>query len=262
MKATFASWSSTSTARPASLASPSLTSLSAVAAWREKRGSRWRSFAFSDPSIIPSHTSPSRNVGSMPLMRGAPSARRVASIPRPVASKRARAKPAVSGAAASISSQVAMACSLPAIRQDGDVPRLDVDECRRRFTAAPVATLATSSGGEPDDGVHLVPITFVVVNDVLLSAVDHKPKSTRKLRRLEDIAGQPRVDLLADQYADDWDALWWVRARGHAWIETDAAEALLDTLVAKYPPYRDHRPAGPFVFVAIERWQGWSATGP
>ena len=50
----------------------------------------------------------------------------------------------------------------------------------------------------------------------LYSAVDHKPKRSRALQRLENIAANPAVSLLVDDYAEDWSKLWWVRADGTA----------------------------------------------
>ena len=61
-------------------------------------------------------------------------------------------------------------------------------EARQRFARARVARLATV---RPDGGPHLVPIVFVLVDDVVWSAVDGKPKSTRALRRLANIRSDP-----------------------------------------------------------------------
>jgi len=68
-----------SSARPESFASPPAISGSAVALCNANLGSRWRSFALRESGIMPSQRSPSRNDASWPLIRGEPSARRVAS---------------------------------------------------------------------------------------------------------------------------------------------------------------------------------------
>jgi len=107
-----------------------------------------------------------------------------------------------------------------------------------------------------------VPIVFAFVADNVVFAVDHKPKSARRLQRLDNIAAEPRVTLLFDHYDDEWTQLWWVRMQGDA-HEVDAAEprdAALDALVAKYPQYVDRRPAGPVVQIHPTRWSGWSYT--
>jgi PPOX class probable F420-dependent enzyme len=126
------------------------------------------------------------------------------------------------------------------------------DEARARFTSARVARLATT-------GPHLVPICFAVDGDTIWSAVDAKPKRTRALRRLENIAADPRVAVLVDEYDDaDWSRLWWARADGTAAVH-DAAPHALALLCARYEQYADSPPAGPFVAVAVTRWSGWSA---
>ncbi len=39
-----------------------------------------------------------------------------------------------------------------------------------------------------------------------------------------------------------------------------AAEAALDALASRYPPYRRDRPPGPVVAVTPRRWAWWSAS--
>ena len=52
----------------------------------------------------------------------------------------------------------------------------------------------------------------------IYTAVDHKPKTTRRLQRLINIEQNPSVALLAEDYDEDWERLWWVRAEGVAVI--------------------------------------------
>jgi PPOX class probable F420-dependent enzyme len=134
--------------------------------------------------------------------------------------------------------------------------RLTEREARDRFAAARVARLATVGTGRAP---HLVPITFAVAGDLVVHAVDHKPKRTTDLRRLRNIAANESVCVLVDEYCDDWTQLWWVRGDGRAEIRDDAAD-LVDLLVSKYPQYEEIRPSGPVVVVHVERWSGWSAT--
>lgn len=139
---------------------------------------------------------------------------------------------------------------------------LDTHDSRARFAAGRVARLATVG---PDGQPHLVPVTFATIGDLVVTAVDHKPKRSRALRRLANIRVRPRVSLLVDHYSDDWDTLWWVRADGTARVvaPADGADgtraAALDALAAKYPQYRATPPAGPMILVAVERWRGWAA---
>jgi PPOX class probable F420-dependent enzyme len=136
--------------------------------------------------------------------------------------------------------------------------RIVADEARQRFGRARAARLATvSADGEP----HLVPVTFAMDGDVVYTAVDAKPKSTRQLRRLSNISANPLVCLLADHYAEDWSALWWVRADGTAAIVSDAREmaAPLRLLAKRYQQYEADPPEGPVIAIQISKWSGWSA---
>lgn len=132
---------------------------------------------------------------------------------------------------------------------------MDTTQARARFAAADVARLATVSDRQP----HLVPITFAAIGDTIWFAIDHKPKTTRELRRLRDIRANPAVCVLVDHYEPEWRNLWWVRADGEATILADDAVGI-DHLVAKYPQYQRIRPAGPVVRIDVRRWISWSAT--
>jgi PPOX class probable F420-dependent enzyme len=136
--------------------------------------------------------------------------------------------------------------------------RLQEEEARARLAAARVARLATAGlDGQP----HLVPVTFAVDGDLIYTAVDHKPKTTVNLRRLRNILRNPRVALLTDHYAEDWDALWWVRVDGSASIVEygQAAEHPIDVLAERYEQYRHSRPTGPVIIIRADRWTGWAA---
>jgi len=126
--------------------------------------------------------------------------------------------------------------------------------------AARVARLATVG---PDGRPHLVPVTFALVGDTVYHAVDHKPKRSTRLRRIANIEATGAACLLADEYAEDWAALWWVRLDGTGRVVADPAESAraVAALVAKYPQYAATPPAGPVVAVDVTRWTGWSATG-
>ena len=140
----------------------------------------------------------------------------------------------------------------------GDVPGVHGEvEARARFGAARVARLATVT---PDGAPHLVPVTFALDGDVVWWAVDAKPKRHRSLRRLENIATEPRLSLLVDHYEEDWDRLWWVRADGTASVADGEEMARgLVALAARYAAYRAVAPEGPVVRVEVGRWRWWSA---
>ena len=129
------------------------------------------------------------------------------------------------------------------------------DEARAHFAAARSARLATADvSGRP----HVVPICFALDGEVLLTAIDGQPKRGGTLRRLRNIAANPRVSVLADHYEDrDWRRLWWVRADGVATVlDSDARAVAL--LQERYEQYRAMPPAGPVIAIAVERWSGWA----
>lgn len=134
---------------------------------------------------------------------------------------------------------------------------LTAEDARNRFASAPLAYLATA---DERSRPHLVATTFAAEGDRIVMAIDHKPKTTANLRRLRNIAVNPKAAVLVDHYEDDWSALWWVRADGAAEIlegERDCEEPIR-ALQAKYHQYRENRPIGPVIIVTVSRWTGWS----
>ena len=126
---------------------------------------------------------------------------------------------------------------------------------------ARVAHLATAdASGMP----HVVPVTFALVDDRIVTVVDGKPKSSQRLKRLANIAVNPKVSLLVDHYdEDDWSALWWVRVDGRAHITPDGPvhDAGVRALRAKYSQYRDGvQSGGPLIVIDAGRVSAWSAS--
>ena len=128
------------------------------------------------------------------------------------------------------------------------------------LTTARVARLGTVDG---DGAVRLVPVCFSLVDGFVVSAVDHKPKRTGQLRRLDDMRSTGAATVLIDHYDEDWSTLWWVRVRGRAEVLTDGPDRddALDALVAKYEQYRERRPAGEVWRVATDEVRWWRAAG-
>ncbi|KUI05507.1 F420-dependent protein [Mycolicibacterium acapulense] len=126
------------------------------------------------------------------------------------------------------------------------------------FAAAPVAALATVG---PAGAPHLVPVVFAVHAGTAYTAVDAKRKSTRRLRRLSNIEGNPHVSMLVDHYDEDWAQLWWVRVDGRAEIHFSGEELATGyTLLRnKYPQYERIALDGPVVSVTITKWASWQA---
>ena len=154
------------------------------------------------------------------------------------------------------------------------------DEQRAMVAGARVARLATL---RPDGTARLVPITFVLLDGLVCSAVDDvKPKRSPHLARLDDVRRDPRAAVLVDRYSDDWAQLWWVRIDGTATVhepgahetsaqrERNGAEGAHETsavaeraraaLAEKYVPYAAMPPQGPVLVLTPTRWTGWSAS--
>jgi len=131
-------------------------------------------------------------------------------------------------------------------------------EALRRLGDERVARFATIGANGP----HIVPVVFAVDGGRLVTAVDQKPKQTRELQRLTNIAVHPRVSVLVDHYDEDWSQLWWVRVDGSARVVSsgpDFGEGI-GLLVAKYEQYQVAPPLGPVIVVEIDRVVGWLAS--
>jgi PPOX class probable F420-dependent enzyme len=127
-----------------------------------------------------------------------------------------------------------------------------------RLAAAQVARLATI---DPDGRPHLVPIVFAVEGETLYTAVDRKPKRSKRLQRIENARVRPDVTVLVDHYEDDWSRLWWTRLRGRARVLDDGPERAraLVLLAEKYPQYRADPPDGAVLAVDVREVRSWSA---
>jgi PPOX class probable F420-dependent enzyme len=132
-------------------------------------------------------------------------------------------------------------------------------EARARFDEAAVARLATVGA---DGAPHIVPVTFALAGDTIVTAVDGKPKRGTPLRRFENVAADPRVSILVDVYDTDWTRLWWARADGRATVLGAGAELerALAALRARYPQYATVALTGPAMVIAVDRWSGWSGS--
>jgi PPOX class probable F420-dependent enzyme len=72
----------------------------------------------------------------------------------------------------------------------------------------------------------VVPVCFGLAGDALYIAIDRKPKRDggRPLKRLRNIAENPRASIVFDRYDEDWRRLGWVMLHGRAAIMSDGAE--------------------------------------
>ena len=101
-----------------------------------------------------------------------------------------------------------------------------------------VGHLATAAAtGTP----HVIPVCYALVRECFYFVVDDKPKRTRhRLKRLRNLAENPRVALVIDDYDEDWSRLSYLLVQGTAALVTDHDEytAVLEELRHRYPQYR------------------------
>lgn len=96
---------------------------------------------------------------------------------------------------------------------------------------------------DPNGSAHSVPAVFVVIGDEIVSPIDHKPKTGRKLRRLSNIESDDRVTFLVDHWDEDWTRLAWVMVRARAVVHSKEPLAVVMALNTRYPQYApDERP--------------------
>ncbi len=115
-----------------------------------------------------------------------------------------------------------------------------------------VARLATvDDSGQPA----VVPIVYAFEGAALYTPLDAKPKrvAATRLRRVRNINANPRVAIIIDAYAEDWQQLAWIHVRGLARVITtgDAYATGITLLHAKYPQY-EHMPLAGRPLIAIE----------
>ncbi len=105
---------------------------------------------------------------------------------------------------------------------------------------ARVARLATA---DPRGQPYAVPVCFAFDGGSIVSVIDAKPKrlAPRRLRRIRNIALNPRVALLVDAYHETWTRLWYVLVLGRAELVepgTPRHAPAIRLLRRKYRQYR------------------------
>ena len=109
---------------------------------------------------------------------------------------------------------------------------------------------------------HVVPVCYALAERRLYITIDEKPKRLggARLKRLRNIAENPRVAVVIDRYDGDWSRLGWVMLRGPAEIlasgqEHDEAQR---RLVARYPQLAAMTISGhPVIAIHVERTTSW-----
>jgi PPOX class probable F420-dependent enzyme len=130
------------------------------------------------------------------------------------------------------------------------------------LTRRRVARLATA---DADGSPHAIPVCFAYDGRNLYIALDEKPKDVpaTRLKRVRNILENPRVALVADRYAEDWELLAYVMVRGKAMIvepETEDHTAAVRLLRGKYHQYERMRiEENPVISIRPERVASWGA---
>ncbi|MDQ3985476.1 MAG: TIGR03668 family PPOX class F420-dependent oxidoreductase [Actinomycetota bacterium] len=126
-------------------------------------------------------------------------------------------------------------------------------EAGRLVSEARRAVLATLSKSHRP---HLVPVCFAVVGEEIVTAIDDKPKSTRRPARLKNIERDPTVTLLFDRWDENWSRLGWVMLEGEASIEPPgfASRELQD----RYTQYAEDPPRGEVIVVRPKKLRWWT----
>ena len=127
-----------------------------------------------------------------------------------------------------------------------------------------IGHLATADGSAVP---HVVPVCFGLLEDRLYITIDRKPKRDRDrpLKRLSNIADNPRAAIVFDRYDEDWRRLAWVMLHGRAEIltaggEHDRAQSLLRARYKQLDAMQIEEL--PVIAIHIERVASWGDLGP
>ena len=123
-----------------------------------------------------------------------------------------------------------------------------------------VARLATvDAGGRP----HAVPVCYALLEGLIYTPIDEKPKRAGTLRRVKNILAEPRVCLVVDHYEEDWSRLAWLQVHGRATLveSPDERRRAISALRRRYAQYRSmDLESRQLIGVTPERARSWRAT--
>jgi PPOX class probable F420-dependent enzyme len=108
----------------------------------------------------------------------------------------------------------------------------------------------------------VLPVTYAVAGEELVTVVDQKPKRVEgeRLARVRWLRSRPQAALTIDHYGEDWSQLAWVQALGSIRIlDPASAPEAMAALIERYAPYRADAPAGPLLVMEPERVLWWRA---
>lgn len=125
------------------------------------------------------------------------------------------------------------------------------------------ARVGRLASADADGRPHAVPICFALIEGLLVSPLDEKPKEVgpKSLRRVQNVAMNPMVSVIVDRYTEDWDRLGWVRIDGRCTVrEADDSNhgRVIAALRAKYDQYETQRLEDrPYLAIEPETVTSW-----
>lgn len=129
------------------------------------------------------------------------------------------------------------------------------------LNSARIAHLGTV---DADCRPYVVPVVFAWDGHRIYIAIDSKRKNVPadKLKRVQNILGNPRVALIVDRYTEQWEELEYILIHGTATIirRGKVHESALEMLNAKYPQYQAMPlDRAPVICITPHRWVCWTA---
>lgn len=113
-----------------------------------------------------------------------------------------------------------------------------------------------------DGGPRVLPVTYAVLEEAIVTVIDHKRKSVpvEQLGRLRWLKARPQAALTIDHYEEDWSRLAWIQAVGRvSIIDAGDARGAIAALTERYPAYRTNSPSGPVLALEPDRVLWWRA---
>jgi PPOX class probable F420-dependent enzyme len=111
---------------------------------------------------------------------------------------------------------------------------------------------------DSDGSAHSVPVVFAVVDDEIISPIDHKPKTGQVLARVKNLQRDQRATLLVDHWDEDWTKLVWLMIRATGLVDERPPVELMRAINARYAPYAADERHDALIRLRPSRLMWWS----
>jgi PPOX class probable F420-dependent enzyme len=111
---------------------------------------------------------------------------------------------------------------------------------------------------DSDGSAHSVPVVFAVVDDEIVSPIDHKPKTGQVLARVKNLQRDQRATLLVDHWDEDWTKLVWLMIRATGLVDERPPVELMRAINARYAPYAADERHDALIRLRPSRLMWWS----